>query len=621
MSKFSKTLFFFVITAVSLSLLINFAPTAADTQTVTVPVAPIPESADYATLTWGDPWDMSEYSDVSQYINESGNRDVVRNIGVNNGIFSATSVGSHETAQNGWFFTLFPGYETTIHAAQAGSMKPIESNQYDCLYIAMKTDSINDQYRIFWFGDDRLNTGGAPFGISNSKSLIPNVWNLYQIDLGAGTLYGTPWNDKATWQGLRIDPTVKGGTNFSVDWVRLTNCSAQTTNITFSPNNNITSVWLRPHGTSQKIRVATDVNGGSGSYDLDTQGFQPGTYHVGFGTTQDCCIIESAETLKINQTPIVHFNSPSFYSGQDYATTAGNAWDMDTSDDFDAVHCASYGLDSGKLWLNTPQNTEQPSECVGGPPQYVADPKIILNTPVSLDPTEYRYLTYRLYDSNPWQFVALGSISRWSWAVPGAGGSSINCYLVSQDIPFDVGWHTYTIDLWDTFGGLAEGWGGNCNNVSKQWKEAPEIVQFRFDPNENITDHAFYNEIDWIRLTKPIVIPSGTIFDLGLNKFFENDDFNIELFYTNDPQNQPLKHPVVVYTPAPPAPSDPPSGPFYTFLPLIVNGLKDPFLEADLEYGWDTTSVLAGEYFICARVDDSYNQAVFCSEASVTVTP
>ncbi|MCA9975680.1 MAG: hypothetical protein KC413_08010, partial [Anaerolineales bacterium] len=215
------------------------------------------------------------------------------------------------------------------------------------------------------------------------------------------------------------------------------------------------------------------------------------------------------------------------------------------------------------------------------------------------------------------QYVAQGSITRWIWVVPGSSGlPGHECYLVSNDIAHDVGWHTYTVDLWDAFAGSVEGQAGECSGLPLNWQQSSSVIRMRFDPNENITDHSFYNEIDWIRLTKPIVISRGQVYTLGLNKFFPNDSFDVDLFYTTN-VNDPDQHAVVLYTP--PAPT-PPSGPYMVFLPGIMNGIKDSFgLDADLEYQWDTASAAPGEYYICTRVSDSYNSAIFCSEATITI--
>ncbi len=602
----------------------------ADRNPIGLVVQTVPEGNDYATQTLGDPWDMSEYSDISQYLNQSGEVDVVRNVSVSNGVFSATSAGDVLEGRNGWFFTLFPGYATAIHVGRAGSKTPIDSARYHCFYIAMKVNSPAanqfgpDQYRVFWFGDDRLNGGGAPYGFTNGIALYPEygagtptpVWKLYSMDLSTAASQQTAWNGQSQWQGLRVDPTVNANVDYAVDWVRITDCTPHTTTVTFTPDASVSAVWLRPEGTSRRIRVVTGVDGTSGSYLLDVQGVQPGRYYVGFGNDRSCCTEESTGLLTINQTPIVTFRTPAFDSGDDFATSAGNPWDMSSPDDYSGIRCAQFGQGNGVLWFHTPPNTQQPPECLGQTGQTVSDPFVYLNLPQPIDPAKYRYLSFRFYDDNPWQFVPKGSIVRWVWTVQGdSGRPGYECHLVSQDIPFDVQWHTYTIDLWDAFEGSAEEWQGECNSLPKNWKDSAPILGVRFDPNENITDHDFYNELDWIRLTKPIVLQQGDLYRISLDSFFPGDTFNVTLYYTNDPVGNPTQHNVVLYTPS----VQPPPGPKRVYLPIVTKNLLDSSQLGDLNYIWDTASIVPGTYYVCAVTNDGLNQATFCSEAPVTI--
>src|SRR5258706_9923270 len=66
----------------------------APTSTVGVPGSIIPESADFATLELRDPWDMDQFTDVSQYLNESGQRSVVSSPAVSDGLFTGQSAGN-----------------------------------------------------------------------------------------------------------------------------------------------------------------------------------------------------------------------------------------------------------------------------------------------------------------------------------------------------------------------------------------------------------------------------------------------------------------------------------------------------------------------------------------------
>lgn len=605
-----------------------------------LPTEPIPEASDYATRVLGDPWDMNEYSDISQYLNESGQRNVIINPRVDNGIFIGTSAGdvsgNPNGAQNGWFFVLFPGYRTAIHSGRAGSKFPIDSTTYQCLYIAMNVESPApnsfgpDQYRVFWFGDDRLNQVGAPYGFTRGIQLYPEYgskkpvpfWKLYKIELSNAQLpMGVPgivsWRSQRYWQGLRIDPTINANVLFKVDWVRLTSCQPQTISIKFTPDSRITSLWLRPKDANYYIRIATDVSGSSGEYLLDTQGIAPGSYWVSLGTELEWGLIESESMITIKSTPVVKFESPAGYSGNDYAASTGNPWDMSSTSDYQKIECASSGLSNGLLWITTKPGNQQPSSCKGGVGE--ADPKLFLNVSSPINPAEYRYFSIKFNDTNPWQYVPKGMIMRLIWTVQGDSAQpGRECHLVSHDIPYDVGWHVYTIDLWDDFAGSAEGWQGECNSLPKNWRQSSPILKLRIDPNENITDHEFYQEIDWIRITKPTLITRGEFFRILLKPLLSSDDIkDIKIFYTVDPRNAPTQFLIESYT----QPSQPAYGQYTIFLPIVMNGASsqsDPNL---IEFIWSTNNVSPGEYYLCAQVSDGLNQSISCSETPVIVTP
>src|SRR5581483_10910014 len=98
---------------------------------VSGPAAPVAETNDFATQVLHDPWDMAQFTDVSQYLNESGQRDLLHNIGVANGVFSAQSTSVKDAA----FYTLFPGYilpdgGKAIQPGKAGVNYPIASATY-----------------------------------------------------------------------------------------------------------------------------------------------------------------------------------------------------------------------------------------------------------------------------------------------------------------------------------------------------------------------------------------------------------------------------------------------------------------------------------------------------------
>jgi hypothetical protein len=638
-----KNKYFFVFVIFTVLIVLSFAigsvNQAAGTSSSEVIAARIPESEDFATLILRDPWDMEQFSDISQYLNESGQRDIIRNPAVRNGIFSGTAVTDISKGANGNFFPLFPGYETAMLIGKVGHRYPIDANLYQCLYIAMKVDSppvgfVPDRYRVFFFADERLNTAGSgnygstyPIRLFEPDASPPpgvHIWKVHKVDLSnppEGFAPGTAtWNDKPYWQGLRIDPTMNANTDFAVDWVRLTKCQSNMHTITWNPNSTLTTMWLRPVGTNRQIRVATDVVGQRGSYQLDVQGIAPGRYVVGLSNSlSDCCIAESDEILEINQTPIANFANPNFYSGPDYATMAGNPWDFLDSADVVKLAGVQGNLVDGVLDLVTIKSNG-------------ADPKVYLNTPQLIpNSKEFRYFTFRMYTEGPWQNVPDGMILRWIWVQLNNRGDE--CYRVSHDIPYDVGWQIYSIDMHDAFNGIAEEVAGSCSGQSWHWLDSSPISKFRLDPNENILGVPLHQQIDWVRLTQVESVQQGSQFTIriGLNKN-PSEISKVEFFYTDDPIS-PTKHPaseLSSFSNLQNLHGD--QGPNTAYqsseigqtalLPFVVRNFFTsdlPGVANEIRFNWDTSSVPPGEYYICARVNDGFNEAIYCSEAAVVV--
>lgn len=632
--------------------------TTANRNQVTAPAAPVSQGNDFATLELRDPWDMDQYSDISQYMNESAQRDLIRNVSVADGIFSGYSVGEGITGGNAYFSLLFPGYLEATKAGKIGYRYPIDSAQYHCLYVAMKVDSGAahpqmgpDVWRVFWFGDQRLNTGGAPYGFG-VEALYPealaaqptHMWKLYKMDLANPPISDpafSKWEDLAQWQGLRIDPTVQGDVNFAIDWARLTDCTPTTATISWTPDRSISALWLKPEGAEHYIRIQDGINGASGALELDVQGLQAGEYVVGLGSASSCCISESNDNLVVNATPIVNFISPSYTSGEDYATAVGNTWDFSQDADVTALNNTSGSVQSGALKITTPSG-----DFPGG------DAQVTLNTPASLSTGKYRYLSFRMkteWDA-PWQDVVSGMVGRWIWTGPGRSG---DCTLASEAFAIDVGWHTYYIDLHHFFNGAAEAaspvGSPACPPIAypprnppsdragnaTHWFNTSEVSQLRFDPNENIscayaeaTGRPFIpcsdyrQEIDWIALTAVDEVAKGEPYTVVLDLNKEMDDTNFKVYYTTD-ISEPRQHRATAYEGSS-AEEPAPNARFRLYLPSVfrptpaTNSFEEP--TTPFEFAWDTQSVNAGEYYICVEADDGLNASTHCSETPVKVS-
>jgi hypothetical protein len=602
-----------------------------------VPSSPLPEAADFATLTFQNSWDMSQFSDISQYLNGAGRHVTLADVNVQDGVFSARSLGDYHK-DLAFFFPLYSGYDNFIQVGfNNGSLYPIDPTKYGCLYLAMKVDSPQfsfdgdtppDGFRVFWdAGTDNVSGGTFqylyPETVKAPYAKVVNRWRLYEVNLyePAGGLYAnsTAWSGRSEWRGLQVTPTILKNVKFSVDWIRLTSCKDDSrfqARIDFRPNSQVTSLWVRPAGTNRQIEVATDVDGAKGAYTLDTRGLPPGAYDVGVGTLTDCCSEWSNTELRINQTPLASFIKPSPYSGEDYAQSAGNAWDMDASD-INQVACSDYSFADGVLTLDTKPPSALSGGCLGSIGE--ADPRLMLNMPGGSNPVanQYRYLSFRMRIDGDYAVPADGMMGRWMWR------TSDRCTQVSADIPYDIGWRTYTIDLYDVFNGTPVGASpDSCS--TRTWRDTGEVAQFRFDPNENYTGNlvpemVFHQEFDWIRLTKVDRVAQGERFpvQIKLNKA-ENLLQSIDFFYTTD-RKDPTMFPAYERVTTR---STNPRIQRGIFLPLVSRNMTTSVgsgQEGDKVFYWDTGSVAKGEYYICARTSDGYNQATTCSEAPVKV--
>ena len=579
------------------------------------PTSLIPESSDFATRSLGDPWDMSEFTDVSAWLNHAGADNYTVNMQVNDGVFSATAQGDYSE-----FFALFPGYQPGTLNGKIGALHPIDSSVYSCIYLNMYADWGSEPYNyfiVFWGPDRDIGKWMNPSNVWGQAGGVytKGQWQLYRIDLNNPAVpYNKPWSYQQYWQALRITPSLVAGTQFAVDWVRLTDCQPVYTTLSGLPQGTF-SLWL---GTGSPLRQVLVLDSFSpdmaGSYDWDVQGLAAGTYNyyvepLGGGTP-----VQQGQ-LTIVGTPIARFTRPSPLSGPDYATSNSNAWDFDSSDVTD-MSCTSPSWDDGILALATLPPGELNPPCVGSG-ENEADPRILLNTPDHGNLSAYRYLSFSSSLDAAWSIPDHGMIVRLFWQL---GRPGEDCYYTSRAIAQDTGWHTYSVDLYNLWNGTPEEFTpSNCGFVS--WSSQASIgplVQFRLDPNENITGDTLHQQFDWLRLTQVDRVAQGAAFPVKvlLNKpLAELQD--LSFFYTTDLLN-PFQNAAILYTPPPL------NGPFRQFLPVVrTPGIgPDPFvtsLPADFTFNWDTRSVAPGEYYLCVQLNDGYNQAVYCSEAPVQV--
>ena len=571
----------------------------------------LPESNDFASRVLHDPWDMNDYSDISQHINGDGQFNQLQNISVSNGIFSAKSTDDRFNAS---VFILFPGFANTISAGKVGDLYPIESTRYKCFYSAMKVDSVSGQnpadvFALYWFATKNRNNdpaslwGGKFFPLKENPASPNQYWNLYKVDLSqiTSTTDGNAlWASQPKWIGLRLDPTKQPNVVFQIDWVRLTDCNPVNLQVNWGSISGNTTLWARPVGTTRNIRIAVNLPGTGATIDL--QGLPPGQYDLYRSSSTETCCSALVMSFEINDGPIVGVTRPSYTSGAAYNLNK-HSWEMSNSSDINLIECVSnYKFTDGKLVIDTPSGEFQGGSCKGGG---VSDPRINLASPNQISTHQYRYLTYKIYTEGSMQKFGKGWLVRWIW-------ESNGCTMVSRDIPYDTGWHTYSIDLADPYAGLSVQQIGSCPGGTLSWLSPASANKFRLDPNENITGTTLHQEIDWISLNAMDTVPRGMAFPITFTSNKTGSSTQYTAYYTTNRANPTQSIAQLLSQTNPPGQS---RGPITLFLPIVDNGI-DP---GSIVLLWNTGNVNPGQYYVCIKANDGLNETIGCSDAPVAV--
>jgi hypothetical protein len=581
----------------------------------------LPEGNDFATLELRDPWDMDAFTDVSLGFNSTGSDHYLKDFQVSDGVFSARTSSGFPS-----FHPLYPGNQTGMRFGKTGVVHPIDTSKYQCFSMAMYVDPGSLSYHnISWIEDLNITQGGLTYGMKTSTG----IWRLYSYNLSTYPYQnGSTWNTK-DWLGLRIKPIDQADKFFAVDWIRLTDCTAVNYTLDNLPTDT-DSIWIGTGSPERLILVATGIS--ESQFTLDVQGIQPGTYNL-YVKNASGDNVQATEILVIEPAPIPSFTNPSPIIGADYATLAGNPWDMKDNQDIIGSHCTSYEFLNDILYVDTLSPSGLPSSCIGGGANE-ADPKLYLNTPIADDITQYRYLSFRHNIKGQWSRPIEGMILRLIWEMSGLAPRV--CKYVSRQVSLDVGWQTYWVDLYDPYNGIPAEVGGvgssACPDASSvKWKSQPgSLSQFRLDPNENVLSSTMHQEFDWIRLTKVPSVFQGVPFPIQVSMNKSPDRIQSITFYYTTDVNQPTQHPAdgsMVVSKTPQADMNPAQDEALDkiFLPLVFNKYAPPIVlppvENEIKFLWDTKSVAPGEYYVCAVTFDGYNQTTFCSHAPVQIKP
>jgi hypothetical protein len=200
-------------------------------------------------------------------------------------------------------------------------------------------------------------------------------------------------------------------------------------------------------------------------------------------------------------------------------------------------------------------------------------------------------------------------IARWIWTI-----NNDACGLVSNDIPYDVGWQTITLDLLDPLNGITEDRTSNCPSGPLYWSSAP-AKRVRLDPNENTLDQPLTQQLSDIYLTKMDSARIGYTFPVQISFNKLASQISSASFYYTDNLSQPTQHPAVRSV------SSPQPNSHFFYLPYISGGIsagvgQNPNM---MTFQWNTSGVIPGTYYICGIFNDGFNQILNCSDAPLSL--
>jgi len=550
---------------------------------------------DFATTVLGDPWDMSEYTDIPALHGVPGGT-------ISNGVLNYTIPSNPYTH----IPLLHPGALGAIDAGiKVGSNYPINTDRYRWLSFRMNQSS-SGFFTVRWFYSKDLS-------VCNDSTIdipVSPGWHTYVIDLETVSKSMGAWQGQI--MGLFVMTSGSVGATGSIDWARLTadNPTGNSLNLSWSglsPTGGTVEFYLDSDNTSYDgTLIHTELNAQeSGSFTWQQAGsgiaspanVAPGDYYV-------CAKVNGSEAgyssrqLTANHTPIANFTQPSFTSGEDYATVAGNPWDMDEGADVDHVVNGSYTVDGGVLAVTVPASQ--------------SDVQVHLNMPTAIDRDRYYYLTYRLKFDYPYTWSDVGQGTRIFWGrVPQTEVQSGWIY----DYP---GWQTYKMDLRSL-----------PLDFGPTWDTADWTV-FRIDPIANNTGQQVTVYLDDIKLTGDE--EADTFTDIKWQLTDPDSSVTTMTLYYDSDQNGLNGTQVVALTltngeQAGMAMST--AGPLHSlgatteltetvYLPLVMHNYTVPCTGAC--YTWYTSDVPAGAYYLYACMDDGYNELCRYSETPLHIS-
>ena len=606
-------------------------PDANPTVTVLTPSGAasdmIGEGDDYFTQLLHEPRTMDRHTDL---IWQSFG---INNITLSNGIWSGMT---SNTPAGNWseIYPLYPGFSigvnTVAEIGKTGWNYPVQAEKYKQLSFRLKAPAAASNG--WWH---------AVYSNISFTVEAAHYEGKYAADAGNWQVYTAtmPWHSPIYGLGFRFG--VATGI-YQFDWMRLTDLTTSPVYpIKFSVGNTQAGdvVDLECYTTSQistdsfcgSIKTGIPVNApGNYQFDWRTAYLPPGNYYVHAVVRRGATTASNVSSgpLTISPAAVVDFTAPSMTSGPDYATVElGAPWNMSDSNsiftssdlyrfphDF-APPCPCFA--NGELYGTVGRYDNLDSPEFGDPFVYL---RVNRNKPI--DASKYKYLTYRYkVDRSPWwansgdrlsldttrQVYPAGWVVRGiffnTWPLDVAQSSNtLNDLIVFDD------WNTYQMDLSQ---GVARGyWEKEAPQSSSFWTGLK--YAFRFDFLEGVDPWAIH--LDDVKLTGDDTANGSYV--VRWSQATGSTPQFID-FYANSNPATCLSSGKLIYQWRP-GKSDnvPPAGSNKIYLPIVMGGTSstpDSFV-------WNTSSVAAGTYYVCGRINDGHNISTMLSEAAVIIS-
>ena len=521
---------------------------------------------DFASDILGDAWDMSNTEDISL--------DPMQRRGWTSFGFSGGRVGGTLTtvdgAYNGSHITFLErAYWNGLKPGRTGAKYPIDAASYTKLSYKMGMGAAGQFPRVYWFPRDLGHPSGTGGGwrYADSVTAAPAADSISVVNLAQPPNGGDAWTGLI--RGFSLYPNSSSvGYPVTFDWVRLTtgdgHPSAAMMPISWSGGSGTSTIQVID-AAGTVMTIASGISGTSFTWNYGV--LPPGSYTLRI--TRGTSIGNTP--FRVNAPPTLTITDPDETGGEDFATAAlGNPWDMSDSADIGTVavdHLISKTFSGGQfhgISDGVAVATSQDGIPVGDPIVYPLTNNGVVNT------SRYRYLTLRMQVDGGYDLLR-GSVGRLFWG--SQAGSPYNLTVSSFFLVWP-GMQTYTFDL----ASLTTGPDGGieaAEGAGTAWTAA-NVRYLRIDPHEFAEQRGFH--IDQVKLAA-MDEPSNGVFTIRFaGSDADGHAASVTLYYDTD------KNP--------------------------ANGLTHIVSSVALgngQYGWNTSGVPAGVYYIYGVVSDGIN--------------